>query len=108
MKSTQKKFKTLLTKHCAGLRIIVGVWASIYRKRVEVSIHAKGDRKSRRMVKLRKRLERMERELIKAFSWRKVDIRICPNSKPSEKRKGKPFRGKDIIFVTVPPIRIKP
>jgi hypothetical protein len=110
MKSTRRKFKALLTKHCAGMRIITGMRAAIDEKSVEVSIDAKGTRKSRRIAKLARRTRRLEKELGKAFPHRKVNVQIWVTDKKSTAQKvSKPFRGRNIVLIIAParPIKLK-
>ena len=110
MKSTQRKFKTLLTKYCAGMRIITGMRAAIDKENVEVSIDAKGNRKSRRITKLAKRIRRLEKNLKKTFPRQRVNIHIWVTDKKSAIQKvSKPFRGRDIAIITAPakPIKLK-
>jgi hypothetical protein len=84
--------------------------AAIDKKNVEVSIDAKGNRKSRRITKLAERIRQLEKGLRKTFPHRKVNIHIWVTDRKSTSQKvSKPFRGRDIAIITAPakPIKLK-
>jgi len=93
----------MVTKVCSSLRMVTGVRAEINRKSVQVSIDAKGTKKSKRLKNFARKIRQLERDIKKTFPHRQVFIHIWATDKKSSLHKvSKPFRGRDIIIFNDP------
>lgn len=98
-----EKVVEIIQKHCTSSRTITGARTGIFKRRIEVSIDATGNQKSKRVRNAVKKIVKIERELQEAFPKRKIMIRVRAGDKKSfPKKVSEPFKGKDIIVIRTP------
>jgi len=100
----QERFAVLLSKYCASQAIVTGGWAALGKKRIQVSIHALGGPRSKKLAQFCKEVKRLEKELRKAFRGRKVEVHIWASKRKKSfgQKVIRPFPGKNITIISAP------